>query len=153
MQGTGGPGAEPRGRRPLGREGVLPLRYRYRPPVSLGEFEEMLGRLLDEIPDVLLEGLNGGVIIEPQGRPSREAPGMLVLGEYHHTPHLGRFIVLYYGSFVHTAGSSRRRWEEEMRATLRHELRHHVEDRAGLRDLEREDREAIRRYLEGSDRG
>lgn len=123
------------------------MRYRYRPPVSLDEFNAMLGRMLDEIPDTLLRDLNGGVIVEPGSKHSDEAPGTLLMGEYHQHPHLGRFIVLYYGSFVWLLGSDRPAWEEEMRATLRHEIRHHIEERAGVSDLRREDREQLRRFL------
>lgn len=112
------------------------------------EFQDALGEMLDELPPALLEELNGGIIAEPSVRRSEDSPGLFVLGEYHQDPYLGRLIVLFYGSFAYLYGSDRRRWLSEMRATLRHEIRHHVEGRAGLRDLELEDRDRLRRFFE-----
>jgi len=116
--------------------------------VSLGEFNDLVGRLLDELPDALLDELNGGVIVESGAKVSPEARGVLILGEYHQDAYLGRLIVLYYGSFVHVLRRAGREvWEDELRKTLRHEIRHHLEERAGLRDLRREDREQLKRFL------
>jgi hypothetical protein len=120
--------------------------------MTLDEFGDILTGMLDELPEVLLDELNGGVLVEPGAKRSPAGRGIFILGEYHRDYHLGRMIVLYYGSFLYLYGSSRERWIAEMRATLRHEIRHHIEDRAGLRDLEREDLEDIRRFLEGEGR-
>ncbi len=125
------------------------MRYRLQPPMSLDEFSETLGEMLDEIPEPLLEDLNGGVLAEPGAKHDEDHPGLLILGQYHRDPYLGNMVVLYYGSFCYLFGSNRAVWEREMRRTLRHEIRHHVEHRAGLRDLEKEDRERVRRYLAG----
>lgn len=119
--------------------------------MTFDEFMEVLGSMLDEVPGVLLEQLNGGVVAEPAAKPDPEHPGLLILGQYRRDAYLGRMVVLYYGSFVYLYGPNRPRWLDEMRQTLRHEIRHHVEDRAGLRDLERQDREQIRRFLEGKE--
>ncbi len=124
------------------------MRYRIRAALSFVQFQERLGEMLDELPRPLLEDLNGGVIAELGAARDDEHPGLLVLGQYHRDSHLGRLIVLYYGSFAYLYGSNRGRWLAEMRRTLRHEFRHHLEDRAGLRDLEREDLELVRRFLE-----
>lgn len=124
------------------------VRYRIRAAMSFAEFRDRLGEMLDELPAVLLEDLNGGVIAEPAAKADERHPGLVILGQYHRDPVLGRLVVLYYGSFAYLYGNDRRRWLEEMRRTLRHEIRHHVEGRAGIRDLEREDRESIRRFLE-----
>ncbi len=124
------------------------MRYRIKPAMSFEEFQERLGGMLDELPAALLDELNGGVIAEPGAKPDEDHPGLLILGQYHHDPFLGRLVVLYYGSFVYLYRSNRAKWLEEMRRTLRHEIRHHVEDRAGIRDLEREDLEKLRRFLE-----
>ena len=123
------------------------MRYQLRAAMTLDEFGETVGRMLDETPPVLLDELSGGVMVEPEAKRSPEARGMFILGEYHTDYHLGRLIVLYYGSFIYLFGTNRNRWIEEIRTTLRHEIRHHVEDRAGLRDLEIEDREQIRRFF------
>lgn len=49
-------------------------------------------------------------------------------------------IHLYYGSFASLARTDPNfDWESELRETIEHELRHHLEDRAGFPDLRRED--------------
>ncbi len=116
--------------------------------MTVEEFQDALGEMLDELPTALLEDLNGGIIAEPSAKQSEDSPGLLILGQYHRDQYLGRFIVLYYGSFAYLYGSDRSRWLREMRKTLRHEIRHHVEERAGLRDLEREDQVLLRKFLE-----
>jgi len=125
------------------------VRYRQRSAMSFEEFQELLGQMLDEIPPPLLEELSGGVLAEKRTAWSEEHPDLVLLGQYLVDPYLGRLIVLYYGSFVRAYGADRERWVEEMRRTLRHEIRHHVESRAGVRDLELEDAREVRRFLEG----
>lgn len=124
------------------------MRYRMRAAMSFAEFQDKLGEMLDEVPPVLLEGLNGGVIAEARAKPDEEHPGLVILGQYLTTPVLGHLVVLYYGSFVYLLGVNRGRWLKEMRETLRHEIWHHVEGGAGVRYLEREDQERIRRWAE-----
>jgi len=49
-------------------------------------------------------------------------------------------IHLYYGSFVSLARQDTTfDWEAELRETIEHEIRHHLEDRAGLPDLRKQD--------------
>lgn len=110
--------------------------------LTLDEFEEMANRLIDDIPPRLFEGLNGGIIISedaPQDQP--DLPDVYTLGEYFDDPYgLGCYIVLYYGSFQKLfADSPKSLWEEELWETIVHELRHHVEGRAGVDDLDEED--------------
>lgn len=126
------------------------MRFRMRAAMTVEEFQDALGEMLDELPTPLLEDLNGGIIAEPSAKQSEESPGLLILGQYHQDHYLGRFIVLYYGSFAYLYGIDRNRWLREMRKTLRHEIRHHVEERAGLRDLAREDQVLLRKFLEDS---
>ncbi|RJQ06673.1 MAG: metallopeptidase family protein [Bacillota bacterium] len=125
------------------------MRYRVRTVMSFDEFQSRLGDMLDKVPERLLDGLNGGVLADPAAKRSDDATGLLVLGQYHRDHILGRLIVLYYGSFVYLCGQDRDRWLDEMWETLRHEIRHHVEDQAGVRDLEREDQEWVRKHLSG----
>ncbi len=63
------------------------------------------------------------------------------MGEYIDDPYgLGNYIVLYYGSFREVLGDAPAEvWEEELWETMLHEIRHHVELRAGVDDLELED--------------
>ena len=113
------------------------------------EFSALLEALADELPDVFFEGLNGGVIVSdeaPTHPDSRDEEPLYTLGQYC-CDQLGRYIVLYYGSFRRVF----RHLDEdelrtEMRRVLRHEFRHHVEGRAGVRDLEEWDADQIRAY-------
>lgn len=76
--------------------------------------------------------------------------GLLVLGECVRDGLLGRRVVLYYGSFAALLRNSPRgAWEREIRRTVRHELRHHLELLAGVDDLAREDLEFLARFREG----
>ena len=58
-----------------------------------------------------------------------------------------RYIVIYYGSFERVYGYlSDEALKKQMEKTLRHEFRHHMESRAGLRDLEIADRMQMEDY-------
>jgi hypothetical protein len=63
---------------------------------------------------------------------------------------MGHYIVIYYGSFERVFGHlSEDGLVDELRKTLRHEFRHHMEWLAGEDGLEREDADYINRYLAG----
>ena len=60
---------------------------------------------------------------------------------------LGSSIVLYYGSFAQVFGdATRSAMEKELRKTLRHEFRHHIEAMAGADDLDVEDARRMEEY-------
>lgn len=122
-------------------------------PLDLATFTDLIGRLCEDIPPALLAGLNGGIIVLPETKRA-ERPDLYVLGEYLvEEPGLGRLIVIYHGSFRRIMGSARiASWEREARATIAHELRHHIEALAGVRDLEREDEERLAEFLRPGDR-
>ena len=107
-------------------------------------FEEVgafLDDAADRIPEVLFEGLNGGVNLLEDTVPDPELPEVYILGEYCDDC-LGQYINLYYGSFAALAeqeGWDRETWEEELRVTLSHELTHHMESRGGLHALDDRD--------------
>ena len=62
---------------------------------------------------------------------------------------MGNQIVIYYGSFMRLySNAPAQKLESELRAVLRHEFRHHMENRAGERDLEIEDERWLREYLD-----
>ena len=117
--------------------------------ISIDRFEEILGELAEELPAEFYTGLNGGILIEDRHplHPADRNGDLYIMWEYRNDPSTGRCIVLYYGSFRRVF----RHLDEdelrtEMRRVLRHEFRHHVEGRAGVRDLEEWDADQIRAY-------
>ena len=105
-------------------------------------FEEA-GKILDEAVDALPEGiyddLNGGVNLIPGERT--DADGNYIMGLYHHDE-MGRWVEIFYGSFAALyADAPDDAVAEKLKKTLRHELTHHVENKAGDRTLERWDEE------------
>ena len=114
--------------------------------VSIEEMKRMLSALLDELPAPLFAGLNGGVSLLEEERPDPGLSEVYVLGEYVQDL-LGSSIVLYYGSFAQVFGdASRSAMEKELRKTLRHEFRHHIEAMAGADDLDVEDARRMEEY-------
>lgn len=117
--------------------------------ISINRFEEILGLLAEELPAAFYEELNGGIIVDP-GRllhPADQDGSLYILGEYRIDPAMGKYIVMFYGSFRRVFGDlDEQALTEEMRKVLRHEFRHHVEGRAGVRDLEVWDEEQIAAY-------
>lgn len=115
--------------------------------MDFAAFARLADLYADEIPERLLDGLNGGIILERgvRRRPD-DPPGLYLLGEYVTDEVLGAMVIIYYGSFRRLlAGEPPEVWEAELRETLRHEIRHHVEARAGVDYLGEEDREVLRR--------
>ena len=110
--------------------------------LTIDEVGEILDRLMAELPEGILEGLNGGVCLrEEEMRPKgKDGDTMLLLGEYFASGTMGYYINIYYGSFLASfSHRPREEWERQLRETLHHELTHHLERRAGCRDLEIED--------------
>ena len=117
--------------------------------VSIDRFEALLDALASELPAAFYEGLNGGIVIDAGHplHPADQTGDLYIMGEYRTDPAMGRYIVLFYGSFRRVMGNlSEEAWREEMRDVLRHEFRHHVEGRAGVRDLEVWDEAQIASY-------
>lgn len=117
--------------------------------ISLEEFETTVLEITDTFPEDFFRELNGGVMVREGSRihPAAEDHDLFVMGEYHCDRYLGRFIVLYYGSFVQCCwGCTEADVRERIRKVLLHEFRHHLESLAGERDLEIEDAAAIARY-------
>lgn len=102
----------------------------------------MACKMYEEIPERLLDGLNGGIVISEEAAQDddEELSDVYILGEYLEDPYLGNSIVLYYGSFVALFSEEPFEvWEDELWETLIHEVRHHLEHRAGVYDLDLED--------------
>jgi hypothetical protein len=122
-------------------------------------FEEM-GQMLDEMatgfPQALYRELNGGISLVPESKvnPKGRRRDLYILGEYHNGGTLGRYILLYYGSFAQVFGHlDKEALAEELLHTLKHEFTHHLESLAGERDLEFEDAKFIAEYFNGWGRG
>ena len=118
--------------------------------LSIDEVNDILDDFADTIPEVLFEGLNGGVNLLEEAVPAPEFPAgeMYILGEYLDDL-LGNYINLYYGSFAALAEKEdwdRATWEEELRTTLSHELTHHMELRGGLHALDDRDEAELEEF-------
>ena len=110
---------------------------------------DMLEQIAAEFPDVFFEGLNGGIQLEEAELPDPDFPPgeMYIMGEYCHDL-LGRYIVLYYGSFVALLKDEDEEvWLDEIFATVAHEFTHHLEDTAMLHALDDADAEFLRQAL------
>lgn len=104
--------------------------------MDIDKFQAMLAEMLDELPEPFFEELHGGVIVSPRCKENPHSQGgdLYILGEYHHSHAMGNQIVIYYGSFMRLYGkAAEQTFERELRAVLRHEFRHHMENRAGER--------------------
>ncbi len=118
--------------------------------ISIDEMENTLDELAAELPEEFYKELNGGVILLNQAKLHPESKGgdLFALGEYYSGGALGRYIAIYYGSFLRVYGHiTAGQLKSELRKTLRHELRHHLESLSGERGLEIEDEQYIERYL------
>ena len=120
--------------------------------LSVDECYDVLERLVEEFPEPLLETLNGGILLLEEALPDPEAgEDVYIMGEYC-WDELGRYINIYYGSFLALlADEEESIWEDELRITLRHELTHHVEGMAGERSLEYKDSEQLEALRRGTD--
>ena len=117
--------------------------------VSFERFEEITAELTDRLPEELFRELSGGVMAREQTKlhPAGLNGDLYILGEYHVHPHLGRFVVLYYGSFMACLGwMEEENLRERMWRVLRHEFLHHLESLAGEKDLAVEDAKKIAVY-------
>lgn len=108
--------------------------------MDIDRFTALADELMERVPPPILEDLNGGVSIRRRAMRRKDDPaGVYILGEYV-TDELGCYVVLYWGSFYELFhGEPHTVWEKELWDTIRHELRHHVEARAGVMDLDLED--------------
>ena len=111
--------------------------------MTFDEAGEALDRMAEEFPEEFYAGLNGGISLLPDEMPDPEFPPgeMYILGEYC-DDQMGKYILLYYGSFAALAAKeawTEEDWEEELYATLAHEFTHHIEGLAGERGLDLKD--------------
>ena len=117
--------------------------------ISIDRAQEMLEEIAMGFPEAFYERLNGGISLLPEAKhsPHARADDLYILGEYHRDI-MGRYIVIYYGSFIRVHGHlNEPEFYEELRKTVAHEFTHHLEDLAGERGLERQDEEDLIAYL------
>ena len=120
--------------------------------MELDAVETMLEEIVEGFPKALFQQLNGGILLLPEKKrnPDPRLHELYILGEYHSGGGLGRYIVLYYGSFQKVFGDpGEGKLRRELEKTLKHEFVHHLESLAGERSLEKEDRQFILDFLEG----
>ena len=118
--------------------------------LSIDEVEIMLNEIAEEIPQELYRDLNGGIILLPEVKmhPKRKADDLYVMGEYHNSHDMGKYIAIYYGSFAQVHGYlPPELLRKKLKDALIHEFVHHVEALAGERGLEIKDAEFMVRYL------
>lgn len=116
--------------------------------ISIEEMQDLLSDMLDELPEAFFTELHGGVQLLPEARPEPAVEGLYTLGEYIEDC-LGNSIALYYGSFVKLFGDAPIPvLHAEIRKTLRHEFRHHLESLAGLEELDLQDARDMEAYLQ-----
>ncbi len=123
--------------------------------VSLFEMEVMLDEIAKEFPQELYKELNGGIILLPETKRSPKANknDLYILGEYNSGGNMGRYIIIYYGSFSQVYGHlSKEMLKKELIHTLKHEFTHHLESLAGERDLEIQDDQDMADYLNSRDK-
>lgn len=116
---------------------------------SLTKFQEMLEEIIDEIPSEFFTDLSGGIVLQDQIKfhaESKPNQPLCIMGEYHRSV-LGSQIKIYYGSFkrVHKNIELQDLYEK-LRQTVIHEFTHHLEHRAGLKDLEIKDKKRLESY-------
>lgn len=117
--------------------------------MTLEETEAALHKIVDSLPEEVFVELNGGVLLKEEFKLSenRLADDLYVLGEYRHEHVFGRYIVIYYGSLRRVYGHlPTERYFEELERVLKHELTHHLENRARERDLEVDDARSLLHY-------
>lgn len=118
--------------------------------LTIDEVQDVLEEIAEELPEWVYDELNGGILLLPDEMVAPEAVDndLFTLGEYVYDDIMGRYVVLYYGSFCALfAGEPEEIWRSELKETLRHELTHHFESLAGERGLEIKDEEELKEYF------
>ena len=121
--------------------------------MRLSDFETMIARMSSELPAEYLDGI-AEIMVSRKTVPHPIRSDVYTLGECIPLPAAGSDVddiqsrvVLYHGSFLATADQDPTfDWREEAWETLTHEVRHHLEWRARVPDLEALDRAAEFNY-------
>lgn len=120
--------------------------------MDIDSFSLILEELASEIPEELFKELSGGIVVSEKAKLHKKSipeNKLYVLGEYTKSKNLGRYITVYYGSYMKTYPNlSDTALKNRLRKTLRHEFLHHAESLAGEYGLEIKDKAHIDRYIE-----
>ena len=104
--------------------------------LAFNKFCDLADEIIHQIPDMYKQGISGIYVI-PDEVEDEEIPGIYILGHYHHGGYVEPTIDIYYGSFRQAfRGKPLAQLEEELWETITHEIRHHLEENAGLHNLE-----------------
>ena len=120
--------------------------------MTFDEFADIVEEEIALLPEYVHDELNGGVLVDQNAmlHPGRVADDLYILGTYSSGGLYGKQIVLYYGSFMASMGAAPEEVVRgQIRETLRHEFRHHMETRAGLfwkGTLIEEDKKSMMKY-------
>jgi hypothetical protein len=117
--------------------------------ITIEEMEEMLEKIAAGLPEDFFRELNGGIILLPESKLHQKSVGndLFILGEYRRDVNLGKYIAIFYGSFMRVYGHlSLPEFMEKLESTVKHEFRHHLEYMAGEYGLEVEDARRIAEY-------
>ena len=116
--------------------------------LSFDQVGDLLDGMAEEFPEEFYAQLNGGISLLPEAKEDPEGEDLYIMGEYCNDM-MGRYIVLYYGSFAALARLedwTEEDWEDELYTTLSHEFTHHIEGLAGERGLEVRDELEMEQY-------
>ena len=116
--------------------------------LSFDQAGDLLDEMAEEFPEEFYAQLNGGISLLPEAKEDPEGEDLYIMGEYCNDM-MGRYIVLYYGSFAALARLedwTEEDWEDELYTTLSHEFTHHIEGLAGERGLEIRDELEMEQY-------
>lgn len=129
----------------MAKEGKLNMKD---PLLTFDQAGEYLNQIAAQLPIEIMRELNGGIVLVPDRVDSPHGNNLYILGTYHYEPYgLGRYILLNYGSFAQVyRGCPLAEQQKGLKEVLHHELTHHLESLAGVRDLEVEDERFIEKY-------
>ncbi len=113
---------------------------------SFNKFCDLADEIVRQIPDMYKKGISG-IYVVPEEVKDEEIPEVYILGHYHTGGYVEPSIDIYYGSFRKSfRGLPISQIEEELWETITHEIRHHLEENAGLHNLELYDQQ-LKQYF------
>ena len=121
--------------------------------VSFDDVGVMLDDIADELPEDFYKELNGGIYLLPDVKLHPESMNrhrLYIMGEYHSERAFGKYITIYYGSFIRVYSHlSPEEQKAKLKQILIHEFTHHLEFMAGEKGLEVKDAQDLAKYRQG----